>query len=295
MNLAEHPEYDKYLSDREFVEAVRTKLLDWMQKDETAASELKTAVFHLTTLFQEYNRVMWQAFPFCKMCLGGCCVVGASEVTAIDVAALTVLGHDLPILPNQTHHNERACVYLGEKGCTWPNQWRPLKCMTFFSLGSGSWQLDEADADYGRLSQALQVVFDAHLPAIFGGNSNIDTEEVVEPIQFAAKLSHQLAELLLPEAIRNKRNNTPTDEPDPITNAFLFIASSMERITENPTEEDEMLLADLAQFEWILTGQPANMKVLLEEINGRYATSANPIHVQFNHHINAIKNLDNHN
>jgi hypothetical protein len=66
----------------------------------------------------------------------------------------------------------------------------------------------------------------------------------------------------------------------------MFIAEAIEQIAENPNAEDDALLADLEQFEWILTGQPANQKEMLGELNGRYApTASNPIHAQFSEHI----------
>ncbi len=295
MKLTQHPEYEKYLADLEFAESVRAELEAWMEGNKGVGDGLKTAVSHLTTMFQAYNQVMWQAFPFCKMCLGGCCVVGASEVTPIDVAALTVLGHDLPVLPAQTHHDERACVYLGEQGCTWPADWRPLKCMTFFSLGSGEWQLDSADAEYGRLNEALQAVFEQHLPAILGESSGIDVRELADPIQFAAHLSRRLADVFLPAGMGGENGHfggaqyrrLPQKDDDPISSALLFIAEAIAQIGDQPNEENDVLLADLEQFEWIVTGQPGNQMALLGVLNGRYAatTSSNPIHAQFSRHI----------
>ncbi|KAA3656173.1 MAG: hypothetical protein DWQ04_31860 [Chloroflexi bacterium] len=294
MNLLKHPEYKKYLADRELVDAVRAALVAWMDGNEAAGDGLKTAVSHLTTLFQKYNQVMWQAYPFCRMCLGGCCVVGASEVTPIDVAALTVLGHDLPVLPEQTHHDERACVYLGEQGCTWPADWRPLKCMTFFSLGSGDWQLESADEDYGRLTQALQAIFEKYLPTILGEDHAIDVRTLVDPIQFAPMLSRALADVYLPEGMGGENGyfggaqyrRLPTTDADPISSALMFIAEVIEQIVENPNKDDDTLLADLEQFEWILTGQPSKLKGMLGVLNGRYATtSSNSIHAQFSQHI----------
>jgi hypothetical protein len=294
MKLDQHPEYDKYLADQAFVADVREKLTKWLDENEAAVWELETAVSSLTTLFQEYNQVMWQSFPFCQMCLGGCCVVGASEVTAVDGAVLTVLGHDLPVLPAQTSHNERACIYLGERGCTWPVNWRPLKCMIFYSLGSGKWQLASSNEDYGRLSSALQAVIDKHLPNILNDMSLIDSNEVVEPITFAKTFSNLLTEQLLPPELIEINTQPDAQNDDPISHSLMFVASMMETIFENPDGND-ILLADLEQFEWIVTGMPANMTTLLTEINGRYAptASSNPLHAQFSQQIQLfVKSLD---
>ncbi|NHZ72040.1 MAG: hypothetical protein GWP17_03020 [Aquificales bacterium] len=286
MNLTQHPEYKKYLSDQNETVAIQEKLTAWVEVNVAAGQVLKTAVSQLSTLFQEYNRVMWQEFPFCQMCLGGCCVVGASEVTPMDAAALTVLGHRLPNLPPQTHHNERACIYLGERGCTWPANWRPLKCMTFYSLGSGDWQLDSSDERYGRLTQALQAVFDEHLANILGKNSGIDTNELAEPIEFAATLSQRLAKQFLPKhSSLSTHHSSPS--PNPTTTALLGIAELTEHILSDPPEMADQLLADLEQFEWVVTGHPAREKEILAEINGRYTphTHKHANYQQFSQHI----------
>ena len=84
MKLESHPEYRKYLADQALVTAVLAKFDAWVNEDERAARAWKTAVSRLSAIFAEYNRVMWQEFPFCRHCLGGCCVVDASQVTALD-------------------------------------------------------------------------------------------------------------------------------------------------------------------------------------------------------------------
>jgi hypothetical protein len=283
MNLSQHPEYEKYLSDREFIQTIQAQLTEWLEGSEEADSALTTAVSQLVSLFQEYNQVMWQEFPFCQMCLGGCCVVGASEVTPVDAAALMMLGHHLPVLPPQTHHDIRACIYLGEQGCTWPTGWRPLKCMTFYSLGSGEWQLETSDERYGCLSQALQAVLDKHLPSILGDNSSIDTDELADPITFAKTLSHRIAEQFLPEIILSENGRSPSPLPDPTTMALLAIAEISGQILINPPEMADQLLADLEQFEWVVTGHPALEKEILAEINGRYNshTHEHAVYLQF--------------
>jgi hypothetical protein len=270
MNLSQHPEYEKYLADRDLVYSIQAQLAEWLEVNEEAGGALTTAVSQLVNLFQEYNRVMWQVFPFCRMCLGGCCVVDASEVTAVDAAALTVLGHHLPVLPPQTHHDKRACIYLGEEGCTWPANWRPLKCMTFYSLGSGDWQLESSDERYDRLTQALRAVLDAHLPGILGEDSGIDTEELADPIAFAKTLSHLIAAQFLPETMLSENGRSPSPLPDATTIALLAIAEISGQLLTNPPDMADQLLADLEQFEWIVIGHPAREIEILAELNGRY-------------------------
>lgn len=287
MNLTTHPEYQKYLSDKDATLAVQALLIPWAATNAVAENKLKTAVVLLTALFQEYNQVMWHDFPFCQMCLGGCCVVGASNITPFDSAALTILGHDLPVLPVQTHHNEKACIYLGKRGCTFPAAWRPLKCMTFFSLGSGDWQLASSDERYDRLTAGLQAVLDTYLPAILGDVTEIDAAELADPIQFAASLTRQLTALFLPEEIGKDNGRSLPPILDAAAIALLFIATATAETLNHPTLGDEVLLADLEQFEWIVTGLPAHKKEMLEEINGRYLPTpvTIPMHTQFNQQI----------
>lgn len=268
MILSQHPEYEKYVADRAFTEAVWVELALWVEEHEAESQQLKTAVSRLIALGKQYNQIMWQAFPFCRMCLGGCCVVGASEVTAMDAAALFVLEETLPELPQQTRHDERACIYLGDRGCTWPALWRPLKCMLFFSLGRGHWQLESSDKRYDELRQALQAVLDESLPKIMG-DYLIDTDELAEPISFAATLAQRLAAQFLPPHLARENGRFPahTDSRQPL----LDIPMLTTQLLADPPDMCDQFLSDLEQLEWILAGHPANEDDLLAEINGRYA------------------------
>lgn len=287
MNLTQHPEYAKYLKDQDTTDAMRTALPLWIVENVGAGQALETAVFQLIALFQEYNRVMWQEHPFCQMCLGGCCVVGASEVAPIDAAALAILGHVIPVLPAQTHHTERACIYLGEHGCSWPANWRPLKCMTFFSLGSGDWQLDSSDARYSRLTEALQAILDKYLPDIMSNMLKIDTNDLADPILFNSILSHQLTKQFLPDDMNPDNGRSEIPFIDPTATALLAIATLLDQILANPPANLDQLLLDIEQFEWVITGHPTKENELLVEINGRYLayTSENPTSMQFSQDI----------
>lgn len=285
MNLRKHPEYEKYLADQALTNTIEVDLTRWLANNEEAGGLLKTAVLQLIVLFQEYNRQMWKNFPFCQMCLGGCCVVGASDISPMDAAALTVLGHDLPILPAQTHHDERACIYLGERGCTWPANWRPLKCMVFFSLGSGDWQLDSLDKRYGRLTDVLQAVFDKYLPAILGENNETDSQSLADPILFAPLLSRLLANKFLPEDISGDNGRFPIIPLDPTATALLAIAVMTEKVLTNPPAIADQLLSDLEQFEWVINGHPSQENRILIEINNHNSASQLPISLQFDEHI----------
>jgi len=296
MNLTQHPEYKKYLEDKEFTAAIQAASTLWLAENETAGLALKTAVSQLIVLFQEYNKVMWIEHPFCQMCLGGCCVVGASEVAPIDAAALAILGYDLPVLPAQTHHNDRACIYLGERGCTWPANWRPLKCMTFFSLGSGDWNLESSDGRYGHLEESLQAILDEYLPDILTSMLEIDTNDLVDPIQFAPLLSRQLTKQFLPFEMSGAHSRSEIPIIDATAIALLAISSLIEKIMANPPANIDQLLTDVEQFEWVITSHPAQEDNILAEINGRYNTlNTLPLSLQFSQDIQQYRQSINKN
>jgi hypothetical protein len=296
MRLTRHPEYEKYLDDQELVTAVLAILDPWLAAQGEAEQVWETAVFRLSAMFQEYNRVMWQVFPFCSSCLGGCCVAGASVVTPLDAAALGVLGFDLPMLPAQTHHDDHACIYLGARGCTWPAAWRPFKCMAFFSLGRTGWQLVSADADYSQLTEALQAVLDRHLPAILGEEAAALTRQLTDPIQFAAVLSMLLAQRFLPGDWDGENGRSPIIPLTAAATALNFIAEIMEQILLDPPDMADQLMMDLEQFEWVVTGHPALEREILAEINSHYATHTqeHPVYRQFCQHIQQYSNAAHH-
>jgi hypothetical protein len=207
--------------------------------------------------------------------------VGASAVTPVDGAALAALDHDLPDLTARTHHSDHACIYLGETGCAWPVDWRPLKCMVFFSTGRGGWEMENEDAEYGRLTAALRTVLQKHLPDMLGETGERLLDGLVEPVSFAAALSAALAARYFPE---QWPENGRLPLPDPDANALRFIAEAGERLLADP-DADEQMLADLARFQWIVTGKPAHSQEMLAEMNGRYQTGGAPARAAFSEQI----------
>ena len=64
----------------------------------------------LVHMFQAYNRVLWEQFPYCRACGGGCCVLDASRVGPFDGLALALLDLPLPALPDRIAAHERECI-----------------------------------------------------------------------------------------------------------------------------------------------------------------------------------------
>ncbi|MBE2222985.1 MAG: hypothetical protein IAF02_15685, partial [Anaerolineae bacterium] len=79
----------------------------------------------------------------------------------------------------------------------------------------------------------------------------------------------------------------PAQQPDPATIALLAIAEITGQILTNPPAMADQLLADLEQFEWVVTGRPSRENEILAEINGRYTahTDEHPTYLHFCQHI----------
>ncbi|MCA9874636.1 MAG: hypothetical protein KC441_13295 [Anaerolineales bacterium] len=292
MELTLHPEYEQYQADQALLARMGPAVAAWLAggrslKTETAVfspAAVRQLLAELVELFHAYNRVLWQEFDFCRQCRGGCCVVGASQVTAVDALALTVLNEPLPDLPAQTHHDDRACVYLGDGGCTWPARWRPLKCQVFYCLGSGNWRLDAADAWYGRLTRRLQQTVTEHWPTLLrdyeaqSGRTLADL--LADPLHFAEALTAVLDEWLIkPLETQLGVDDLLPDEPvyphdaEPAPQTGAFIAEMMDRLEALPLGETAVadLYTDLETLQWVAAGHPDNSQALLAEIDAHCA------------------------
>jgi hypothetical protein len=281
MKLDQHPEHAVYLrhldQDRRYRQAVNA----WLQDAETR-SRVETLVAALASLLQSYNRILWQQFPYCSQCLGGCCVVGATDLKPVDYVALSWLEEELPIRPERTGLDERACIYLTPEGCSWPGKWRPLKCALFYCLGSGASEIDASDARYGEITAALEKAIGPRLEQLLPEHAPHLTALLPDPVAFADALStaldqeffallyERVPELRQPAAPRAKNG-------DPLGDARAFIARASEQLWagagagppgNGPTAEQ--FLSDLETVAWIIEGRPGNSGDLLEEMGKRY-------------------------
>ena len=175
MELTQHPEYPAYLRDRETDRRGRLALAAWVGGGTmlpVSASSLRWTVEGargfvraLSLFFHAYNHVLWDRFPYCRRCGGGCCVVGASRVTVFDVLALALLGHSVPDLSAEIKGTARDCIYLAGNACAWPAEWKPLKCWSFYCLGD-RWDPATALRDrYDAVARELDARVSSLLPA----------------------------------------------------------------------------------------------------------------------------------
>lgn len=304
MELERHPEYAVYRRDRELVEGCRRAVATWQASGEPLLSDgrrwtvadAREFVREIVALFQAYNRTLWQQFSYCRSCRGGCCEVGASEVTLFDAIALALLELSLPQRPARLAQGERACIYLTPQGCSWPAQWRPLKCWAFYCLGSGDWQLDAADARYAQITAALQEVVRSNLPALLrryeaAGHDPLHTF-LVDPIGFADVLGAALYDLFVAPFLDRHPALAPFayDAGDGRARAendrdatLLFLAEAAAQAWDAPPPAPAgmavsagRLLADLEALQWIVAGKPESGPQEVAEMIRRYRDAPPP-------------------
>jgi hypothetical protein len=299
MKREQHPEFAVYLQQKQRVEVARRVVGEWIASGEPLrtdgqqwhAGDARELLYRLQQLFTAYNQVLWQAFPYCRACGGGCCVPGASHVTLADAVAMALLALPFPERPLQVAASGRDCIYLEGNRCSWPQQWRPLKCWSFYCLGSGAAELDASDSRYGEITAALQELLDSLLPEALRSHGSELRAALSDPIAFASLLVDVLQELIvepLAERYPALYDVTPDQEPQPgdseatVEATLSFIVRAGEALWEVEEEQvtagfsREQLLAGLEQLEWIVTARPGNAALLLGQLVESYAGAPAP-------------------
>lgn len=299
--MRQHPEVDKHRAHGEQAAAYRRAVAAWREAGEAlpgddgrtwTVARARSVLDALVDLFAAYNRILWRQFPYCGQCLGGCCVVDAADVRGIDYVALALREERLPQRPERSPVNEAACIYLTPQGCSWPAAWRPIKCATFYCLGSGDWRLDAADARYEEVTEALHRVVAEHLPAV-ARHVALDERALLallpDPVAFAGALAARLDETLVaslraryPAPVPAETPKAPGEE-DAVSAALAFIADAAEEAYAAPPPSPDgllltadRLLEDLETLQWVLLGRPARGQALLREMAERYGAVPAP-------------------
>ena len=176
MRLTQHPEYQRvYLNNNEVALRCQLAIESWKMNNNVVVvpdyeldwtyESAQSFVSSLSQLFQAYNDVLWNKFHYCRRCGGQCCVVDASNVRAFDLLAIALLDLPTPVLANPITANERECIYLSNRRCTWPDKWRTIKCWSFYCLGVGPRKPDDSVGKlYAAITTELQQVVRSHLP-----------------------------------------------------------------------------------------------------------------------------------
>lgn len=289
MDVLRHPEHGLFHRDAELVAACRDAVGEWREDGEPLVAPdgvtwtpegARAFVEEVGALFKAYNLVLWQTFSYCRRCQGGCCVVGASQVTTFDALALALLDAPFPELAPRA--GESDCIYLGPQGCRWPQAWRPIKCWSFYCLGSGDWEIDAEDVRYARITEALQTVVREQLPGYLQRKEKPLHDFLADPIAFADSLGEALYDIFVapfasgygltvdkPQAVAEFALREARQSPA-IHEARAFIAGAVEALWQEPAA-DEQFLDDLESLEWILVQRPPNAWEAIQTLWERYA------------------------
>ncbi|NLE45189.1 MAG: hypothetical protein GX620_10745 [Chloroflexi bacterium] len=218
MRLTQHPECARYIGAGALVAQAKRSISAWRAsgKPFTAGSHLpcwhvgdaEALVKSLADMFGEYNRVMWECFPYCRHCDGGCCVPDASRVGRFDAIALALLDISLPDLSEDIAASERRCIYHTPTGCTWPAGWHNIKCWSFYCLGDLSASVDggsnQGSSIWERqaaLTHELAHVVQSSLPDVLRDHERASDDALVahlsDPVDFAQALDRALDEVFV--------------------------------------------------------------------------------------------------
>ncbi|MEZ4725682.1 MAG: hypothetical protein R3E79_00950 [Caldilineaceae bacterium] len=312
MDLTHHTEYQSvYLHHQTLAQGCQTAVAAWQASGESlpvAEWELQwtpatahTFVGAMRQLFQAYNHVLWQEFHYCRQCGGQCCVVDASDVRPFDLIALALLALAPPVLPPRIAANPQDCIYLAGSQCTWPTDWRTIKCWSFYCLGSGPWPVTAALGElHDAVTKRLQAVVTTHLPEplrLYERTQGMHfADHLADPVAFAHTLHAACHTLLvaplhtrfptfpldLPLLVQPKATHTPIFlMPDPDFSEFITAATeelyaSPPDVPAGVTSSTDQLLSDLDTLTWIIENQPAQRPQLLAELYTRYAGAPVP-------------------
>jgi hypothetical protein len=213
MKLTQHSEYTGvYLRNQAAFQHCQQAVADWKASNKTIAvpayglhwsyETARLFVQELSRLFQAYNQVLWENFHYCRQCGGQCCVVDASNVQAFDHLAIALLDRAAPALPDNITARDHQCIYLLNRRCSWPEEWRTIKCWSFYCLGVGPWQPGSSVGELrGAIIVQLRQVVCAHLPAQLQQYEAISgislTDPLDDPVHFSEILHQALAEIFV--------------------------------------------------------------------------------------------------
>lgn len=304
MELAAHPEQRHYRHHQAYWPLCRTAIERWRADSLTipvAAYNLSwtyegAQVFahQLADLFQAYNRVMWEHFPYCSACGGQCCVVDASDVRTFDLLAIALLGETPPVLPDRIGAGSRTCIYLatadGRPCCSWPDRWRTIKCWSFYCLGSKPLAKSaDVGESYRALTAALAAVVAERLPEPLRRYEAVANEilsaRLEDPVDFSNAVHRALAAIFVDPFLQcYPIPNLPVEPQAAMPNLSLledevaaFIAAALAELGEESDDpagtllSKEQLWDDLETLAWIVESRPATARRQLRELEQRIA------------------------
>ncbi|HEY4386487.1 MAG TPA: hypothetical protein VGN34_18680 [Ktedonobacteraceae bacterium] len=326
MKLTQHSEYQGvYLYNQEAFQRCQAAIAQWKEHNDIISvpayslqwtyASTQSFVRALSQLFHEYNRIIWEDFNYCRQCSGQCCVSGASNVRPFDLIAVALLDRTIPVLQDNITARGRECIYLSNRRCSWPDEWRTIKCWSFYCLGPGPWRANASISEMrGEIADKLQRLVRASLPEqlrIYEEVRGIVLADYLdEPLSFSNELHNALSEIFVDPLIErysamamppvimtieeththNTLSKTNSRQRDisllPLFDdkILAFITEAVEQIYEHEMVVPEELmnidpaqfLEDLESLQWIIEGHPSQRSKLLKEMSLRYANAPAP-------------------
>lgn len=304
MELTAHPEQARYRQHQAHWPFCRTAIERWRVDGSTipvAAYDLawtytgaQMFVHQLAALFQAYNQVLWEHFPYCSACGGQCCVVDASDVRTFDLLALALLGETPPVLPAWLDAGRRTCIYLTSGSepprCSWPERWRTVKCWSFYCLGSKPLAKGaDVGESYRTLTAALASIVEERLPQPLRRYEGVANEQLSarleDPVDFSNTIHRALAAIFVDPFMQcYPIASLAVEPPEATPNLFLledevtdFIVAAMVELDDDRAGSTGDLLAkqqlweDLSTLSWIVENRPATARRQLHELEQRHA------------------------
>jgi hypothetical protein len=296
VECSRHPEYRAYVRDLEHSQRCRQAVEAWRASGEPVVAgqyalcwtfeRAQGFVGALGRLFRAYNAVLWERFPYCSRCFGGCCVLSATHVGTFDVLALAMLGAPYPALPQRIRAGAWDCIYLAARGCAWPAAWRPIKCWAFYcALGEPAGDL---------VAQLRQVVRDL-MPGALRAYEEVEhtalLDRLEDPVVFAGALKEALVDVFVaplgehyPAIAQSTPDGRAVHSPEDLRADLLAVLGEIAQqacaaswpVPRGSEAADTQLLADLETLEWIVVGHPQDGAERLCEMGGRYASARPP-------------------
>ncbi len=294
-----HIEFEQYLLDREIITRCRRAVEVWRHTGETIQVEkyglawtypsAREFIRSLSDMFRAYNQVLWEMFPFCRLCKGQCCTNGASFVSLFDGLAMALLELSLPELGEEIEAHPDQCIDLSSGGCSWPAEWVDFKCRLFWCLGPEGRRMEAPAAQqvYAQMTGRLEDSLRSHLPETLKMYERVAGVELVhnleDPLGFTERLGEALDEIFTEAALerwpelwddRRPLHYLNSDQaenhlPPSAQQALNWIAEAVEIIYQAGGENGaEQLLSDLELLEVIALGQERGER--LEELSRRY-------------------------
>jgi hypothetical protein len=292
--IREHPAYQSYLRALDADRRCRQAVATWEASGKPLVVEeysqrwdverARAFVRSLSGLFGEYNRVLWEQFPYCAGCRGQCCVDGGAFVATFDLLALALLNQPFPAIQDRILARDRDCIYRAPRGCSWPASWRTFKCWFFYCLGpEHKLRLEATVVGYRAIAEKLEAVTLVRLPAELHPFQAGLVAQLDNPLGFAESLGAALDSIFVGPF--RSRYPAVADETRPAyyrgthpSESILFgpgsvldfVAQTLEQVYGSGIPA-EQLLADLECLELIVLAGPAQAPRLVDEMISRYA------------------------